>query len=354
MNLNTPRLLWLLIALQVAAIVLIVTPLLQQKAEDEPLLGEEFDELVQELSALRYQLNDQGNRLTRLLDRLARGGPSAEAAGAQPAAEGGAGGVAVPDQPKTPHDLLQELAHVTEVLGRYEYDPLKREPVEKERGRLEDLLRRGGDDTIDALVSFFPDIPANYPDIANPTWFQTRMLTHVVDQIGSDAAVEFARRVFENTAINSGVRLAGAQIALKKHGDEITSKLIALLEDPDPSFDRPIEIVKYFQTTVEPRAIPALVALATDIDTERNLRRFTLHALSRYDDPRAVDALKEVASTAANGDLRAAALSALGDLLKQDILPFVRHLRETMPADDPLRTLLDNTESYWMEAEEGG
>ncbi|MBI4882265.1 MAG: HEAT repeat domain-containing protein [Planctomycetes bacterium] len=347
MTLNTPRLLWTLIILQVAAVLLLLASLFRPAAEDEPVLGEEFDELVQELSALRYQLSDQGNRLTRLLDRLARGGPGPEAASAQPA------GAEAPSEPGTPLELLEELARVTEVLGRYQYDPLQREPVEKERARLEDLLRRGGDDTIDALVAFFPEIPARYPEIANPTWFQTRILTHVVDQIGSDAAVELARAVFENTAINPGVRLSGAQIALKKHGDEITGKLIALLENPDPSFDRPIEIVKYFQGTVEPRAIPALIALATSIDTERNLRRFTLQALSRYDDPRVIDALKEVASSAVNGDLRAAAISALGDLLKKDILPFVRHLRENMPADDPLRTLLDNTESYWADAEGG-
>ncbi|MFH0944217.1 MAG: HEAT repeat domain-containing protein [Planctomycetota bacterium] len=340
MSANSPLRAYLSLVLQVITVGLLITLLLRRSgpSSTNPLAG--LEEVREELSQARYQLGDQANRLTRLLDRLAREGLSAGS---------GNGAIAEPDVRKTPTELLEELANVTEVLSRWKSDPLQREPVEKERARLEDLLRRYGNDTIDALGGFFPTIVNLMPEAAGPTWMQTRLLTHVVAQIDTDEAVEYARYIFEDQTINSGVRLKAAEIAMKKYEDQIILRLIDLLVHPDPNFSRPNQIVLFFKQKPDARAIPALIQVATDQEAERGVRRFTLDTLGTYDDHRVIDALKEVAVDPANVDLRGVAVNSLNKLLGKDILDFVEYLKGQIQANDPLLNLLLSIEQMYQE-----
>ena len=340
MSANSPLRANLSLSLQVLSVGLLIALLLRGNgpgSATNPL--EDLAEMQDELSAARYQLGDQANRLTRLLDRLARGGFSTGA---------GTNVIDEPDVKKTPTELLEELLHVTDVLSRWKNDPLQREPVEAERARLEDLLRRNGNDTIDALGGFFPTIVDLLPAETGPTWMQTRLLTHVVGQIDTDEAVEYARFVFEDQAVNSGVRLKAAEIAMKKYEDQIIPRLIDLLTDPDPSFSRPNQIVLFFKQKPDPRAIPALIQVATDPLSERSLRRFTLDTLGEYDDHRVIDALKGVAIDPVNVDLRGVAVNSLRKLLGKEILDFVEYLKGQIQANDPLLNLLLSIEEMYQ------
>lgn len=308
--------------------------------DDEEMTSSE--ELVGEITQARYQLKNQADRLTRLLDKVARGELAAAPANAARAPAGD-------EAPRTPSELLDELARVTDVHSRYKHDPLQREPVEEERARLEEQLRGAGDDTVDALVAFFPSLPQVLED-AEPTWMQTRLLSHVVAPIGTDAAIDFARSVFEDPSYNSGVRLQAARVTLPRDKDEVHIKLIELLQSPDPSFSRPEQIALYFRSEIDPRAIPALIEAARDTHRDQLTRRFALEALSEYDDPRVIEALKDVATHDTAGDLRGLAIVGLNQLLGKDVVGFVEFLRERMEPEDPLHTLLDNTEALWVDA----
>jgi len=299
------------------------------------------DEIREEISMARYQFQDAANRLNRYLDRLARNERSGHVA------SNGVDAELQEDVPASPSELLEELAHVTTVLARWKHDPLQRESVEQERARLEDLLRRGGNDTIDAVSAFFPTIIDLVPESAGPTWMQTRLLTHVVGQIETDEAVEYARSVFEDPGVNSGVRLKAAEIAMKKYKEPVTERLIDLLVHPDANFNRPTQIVLYFKQNIEPRAIPALIQLAVDQKQDRGARRATLGTLGEYDDHRVIDALKEVASDPANVDLRGVAVNSLNKLLGKEILDFVNHLLDQLPSNDPLINLLRSIKELW-------
>ncbi len=346
MDAPAPRRDKLALLLQLVTIGLLVALLVRTRASDGAGEGDEpqsFEELASEITAARYKLDEQANRLTRLLDRLSRGGTLA--GGDDPGAGGGHANAKL-DETASPSLLLEELARVTDVIERYKWDPLQREPLEKERGRLEDLLRRAGDDTIDMIDAFFSTIGERLKE-ATPTWMQTRLLTHVVEPIGTDDAYRFARSVFDNPGFNSGVRLKAADVALKRWPDEMSVKLIELLENPDPTFSRPEQIALYFKTHKDDRAIPALIAAATDIDRDRTLRRFALEALGIYDDPRVIEALKKVAAEDVHGDLRGVAIVGLNDLLGKDVVGFIHFLRERMNPEDPMHRLLDNTEALW-------
>lgn len=293
----------------------------------------------------RYQLQDQANRLRDLLDRLARDGIKVQGAGDGAAQAAGAGSAAGPAAPEA---LYEELLQVTEILARWKHDPIQREPVEKERARLEDLLRRHGEASIHALGPFFRTIPERLPQEAQPTWMQTRILTHVVDQIDGDAAIEFARSIFEDPGTNSGVRLAAAQVVAKKHEDWVVERLIRLLDEPDPTFTRANQIVLYFKQHRDPRVVPSFIRIAKDEQADRGLRRFTLEALGLYPDHRVIDALKEVTLTATQGDLRGVALNSLNEILGKEVLDFLALLRGQLTTQDPLMRLVENLEALWQ------
>lgn len=302
--------------------------------------GSPDDELSEELSMARYDLQQQANRLRTMLDKLAREGIRIEGSGLN---------VDTETEPESPEALLDEMVRITGLLSRWKHDPLQREPVEKERARLEDLLRRHGDETIEAIALFFPTIPELLPPEAHPTWMQTRLLTHVVGQIKTEAAIELCRSIFDDPGINSGVRLAAAEIALEKYPDRITEKLIDLLENPDTSFSRPNQIVLYFKKNKDPRVIPAFLKIAGDVTSDRGLRRFTLETMGHYPEHRVIDALKTATLEVGHGDLRGVALNSLNEILGKDILDFIRHLKTKVADEDPLLRLIENIEEMWEE-----
>ena len=336
--------------LHVITLTLVVSMFLSSRpGEDEDDDPATLEELVDEIGTARYQLRSQADRLSRLLDQLQRGQLQLANGGGAAIAPIAAGG----DEPKTPLDLLDRLAEVTDVHERHKHDPLQRESVEKERARLEDLLRQAGDDTIGALFDFFPSVSRKLTD-ARPGWMRTRLLTHVVDQIDSEAAADFAFSVFEDPQYNSGVRLKAAASALGRYEDRVIVALVRLLTHPDPTFSRPEQVVQFFKANKDERAIPALCQLAQNIDGERTARRFCLETLGEYDDPRVLDALKEVATFDVHGDLRGVAIVSLNKLMGADIIPFVDYLRSQWEVDDPLHQLLDNTEAAAKQAAAGG
>ena len=329
------------LVLQLATISLLTVLIFRSQGLPESEEPTQMEDVLEELSTAKYQLHDQANRLSRLLDKLSKEGIAVRGSGRAVDLESEA------DLPASPSELLEQLTHVTTTLSRWKHDPLQREPVELERARLEDLLRRAGNETIDALAAFFPNIIDLVPETAGPTWMQTRLITHVIGQIDTDEAVEYARFVFEDPSINSGVRLKAAEVAMKKYKEPITERLIDLLIHPDSSFNRPNQIVLYFKQNNDPRAIPALVQLARDGETARNLRRFTLDTLGEFDDHRVIDVLKEVASDPANVDLRGVAINSLNKLLGKEMVDFVNHLQGALAPNDPLLNLLKSIQELW-------
>ncbi|MFG0319323.1 MAG: hypothetical protein ACF8XB_18780, partial [Planctomycetota bacterium JB042] len=315
----------------------------RRSVEDEDEEPTTMEELVEEVSTARYQLRSQADRLSRLLDRLARGDIEVRAIGGgdDPAAD--ATTVSADD---TPSRILERYAEIADLHERFKWDPLQREPVEKERARLEDLLRRAGNDSIDALGAFLPTLPSLLED-AKPGWVQTRLLTHVVAQVDSVEAADFAMAVLEDPQYNSGVRLVAATAARGRYEDRVIERLIGLLERPDPSFARPEQIAQFFKGNKDDRAIPALCALAKNVDGDRTARRFALESLGVYDDPRVIDALKEVTTFDVHGDLRGVAFVSLNRLLGEDVLPFIEYLRKQWAPEDPFHQLLNNTEAVY-------
>jgi len=227
--------------------------------------------------------------------------------------------------PKSPATRLERLVNASDA----------------ERARLEDMLRRDGDDTIHALADFFPTIPHRLEG-ARPGWMQTRLLTHVVDQIDTEDAAEFAYSVFEDSQYNSGVRLKAAASAMARQRERVILGLIGLLENSDPTFSNPEQIVQFFKANPEPRAIPAICSIASNVEAERTARRFALEVLGGYDDPMALDTLEEVATFQVHGDLRGVAMVSLNRRLGREIVPFVEQLRNQWERDDPMHQLLDN------------
>lgn len=334
---NSNRLLPVVILLQLATLAFQVRPYLggaNDDEEEESSLEEIVSELREDISTSRYELANQAERLQRMLDQLAANGEGGPGRGPQ------AGLGAAPDldiSGVTESDLLFRLLEVNELHRQYKIDPIQRLPVEKERARIEEELRRRGDETIGALGLRFKEI--------RNTVEQTRMLTHVVAEIPGDAAIEFAYRVFQDEGISSGVRLVGATIARAKHGDEIDASFVKILSDPDTAFSRREQIIVFFKENHYPPAGPALARLAIDPEVNRLLRRYTLQALGSYPDPEAIDALKQVATEAIHGDLRAEALRSLDRILGREILDFLQFVRGRLTEDDPLHRLLDDLEA---------
>lgn len=340
---NGQRLLLVVLVLQLAILALQARQALSPtdeanggpaKSDTETLENLVF-ELREEFATSRYEIQNQTDRLRRLLDQLADG-------------SGGAGGVArgslyrEPDADLgelTEDELVQRLYQVDQLHDEYRQDPIQRVPVEKERARIEEELRRRGDAAIDA-------IELRFKDTAN-TRHQTRMITHVVTPIGTERAYEFARKVFEDISISAGVRLVGARLAREKYGEEIDRELVDLLIDPDVAFGRREQIIYFFKENPYPPAGEAIAKLAVDPEIDRTLRRYSLQALASYEAPAAIDALKKVATDEIHGDLRAEALRSLSVILGPDVLDFARFLRGRLAEDDLLHNLIDDLEAQY-------
>lgn len=297
-----------------------------------------IEDLVEEVSQARFQLQSEGERLRLLIDRWRREGA--------PAAKRTEDGTE--KDPKTPQEIVDRLIEVDDVHARYEYDPLQREPVERERARLEELLRRSGDAAVQAVRDAFP-ILGDRLRSAHPGWVRTRLLTHVIDPIGTEEARRFAYEVFEDPRYNAGVRLAAARVAMKdgKLKEAVLEELLRLLGEPDPNFNRREQIALFFKQNPDPRAVEPLARIARSLDEDRLLRRMAIEALGSYTQPEAIDALREVAIDTAQADLRGAALHSLNKILGEEILPFLEHLRTLLEPEDPIHQLVDSIEALY-------
>lgn len=307
----------------------------RDRGEDSlPTLPEQLQELGDDVANARIELKNQADRIELLVQKLQRegiGGGASAPAEYDPDADLTAMSAA---------DLVSRLEHVTEVLNRYRNDPLRREPIEHERGRIEEQLRARGDESIDAIASRIHDI--------SDSWMQTRLLTQVVQPSGSDAANALAMRIFDDANMVAGVRLCAAQIALAKQREQVVPRLVSLLMNPEPGFDRREDVAAFFQQNPDERAVPALIALAKGDDVDRGLRRFVLKALGSYpSSPGVIDTLKEVAQLSHLGDLRAEALHSLHQIVGKDIVDFCRFLRPKLSENDPMRKLLDDLEAKY-------
>lgn len=324
------NLLFLVAILQLGSIGMLVA-LWTKSGTEESALPEEVTDLAEELSATRYQLEEQLGRLTRTLDRQAR-----QMAAPAAAAGEGAGGAA--DEPKSALDLLARLHEVNDLHDRYQDNPLQRDPIEKERGRLEAELRARGEESMDAIAATFAEI--------DNTREQTRLLMQVVGPIGSPAALDFAERVFDNPNLTSGVRLVGAHLAGEKRPDSVIPKLVRLLEEGSDSFNRRDEIATFFAGQVDARAEPVLAKLAADTAVERDLRRACIRALRSYPN-QGGPVLEQIAEIDPHTDLRIEAIHTLNYMRGRDVVDFVRHLRSKVSDQDPVRQLLDSIEAQW-------
>jgi len=308
--------------------------------EEESTLEELMTELREDVSVARYELSNEANRLRRLLDQLAAGGSIGG---------GGPGGpdTSLPNSPNldlseiSARDLLFRLFEVNELHRQFKLDPIQRVPVEKERARIEAELRKRGDASIDALDVRFKEVP--------DTQEQTRLLTQIVAEVETERALEFAYAVFRDQGISSGVRLVGANIAREAHAEEIDKALVNLLVDPDAAFARREQIIYFFKENHYPPAAAALAELAVDLEVARYIRRFALQALAKYPEPVVIDSLKQVASEATQGDLRAEALRSLSTILGREVLDFLQFIRGRLNDDDPLLRLVED-----LELEHGG
>lgn len=341
---NGSRLLILVALLQVAILGIQGSQLLKDRGEPDDEEASSLEEIVSELrediATSRYELSNQADRLRRLLDQLSAGGTIGG---------GGAGGQApraslyeAPDMDLTgvsSDDLLFRLFEVNELHRQFKLDPIQRVPVEKERGRIEAELRLRADDAIEAIDLRFKEV--------SDTQEQTRLLTHIVAEVGTERAVGFAYAVFRDLAISSGVRLVGANIAHATHAAEIDEQLVKLLVDPDAAFARREQIIYFFKENHYPPAAQAMAKLAVDPEVSRMIRRFSLQALGNYPDPVVIDALKQVASEAIHGDLRAEALRSLNSILGREVLDFLHFIRGRLAEQDQLHNLLDDLESEY-------
>jgi hypothetical protein len=323
MSAMSPRatpLLAILVVLQLATLFLVAAPqlgleLFGPASEDELTTGED---VAEEISLARYEMANQTKRFETLLARLE--------------ARGGAPTAAAPYDPEQDLALLsiEQLVgrwqHVASALDRYRDDPLQREPIETERGRVEAELRARGAASIAALARLLPTI--------DDSWKQTRLLSHVVSPIGGAAAHDLALEMFEDPAVVAGVRLFAAQIAMESHRDRVLERLVGLLENPDPTFNRPEEILYFFRNNPTPAAGPVLLKIARDPTADGVHRSFAIQALSKYGSPEVVEALKEIVEFRQLELLRVDAARSLVEILGKESLDYFRHLKPRLETDD--------------------
>lgn len=315
-----------------------LTLVLRDRTEEPGAVPEQLEDLADDVQSIRLELRGQIDRMEALAQRLA-----------QSATTSGSSSSAAAIDPNTditklsPFELMERWRHVAEVLTRYRNDPLQREPVEAERGRIEERLRMAGDDSIAEVERVFDGIP--------DTWMQTRLLTHLVQPVASPRAYDFAKKVFETPNYLAGVRLFAAQVAMQRDHDEIVGRLIELLEHPDATFDRRDEIVNFLKNNPDPRAVKVLVTIATEPTTELMMRNFAIQALGSYPQPESLDALRILVEQSSLGALRIEALRSLDKRLGKDVLEFAHSVRAKTPLDDTsMRQFLDNLDLKYQTA----
>ncbi len=226
-----------------------------QTANDEATLPEQLSDMADDISSAKIEMKNDLETLKSLIARLNTTGPGGpQAYNYDPAAD---------IEKMSSDDLLKRWLHVCEVLSRNRHDPLQREPVEKERGRVEEQMRARGEATVASIAAKFKEIEDN--------WLQTRLLTNVIEPMKTEAGFAFAKTVFEDTTLVGGLRLYAAQVLLKKDKEGTMGRLIDLLEHPDPTFDRRDQIVTFLKSNPDSRAAPILVQIAKADDSDRNV-----------------------------------------------------------------------------------
>jgi hypothetical protein len=338
----------LMLILQLATVGLLTRQYLQDRQRSEDGEYEEddgpttIDDLADDISQTRFELKQQVDRMTRMIDGLARDGIGA----GNPAAPQDDSIAVVGDPNKlTTAQLVTKVIQLHEMHARYEFDPLQREPIEKERARIEDVLRNRGVETIDSIGAGL--------HTTMDTRAQSRLLEYVVGPIiergeaATPAAEQLALDIFNDTALVSGVRLIGARLALKSHRDTVIEKLVEILGDTANEFPHREDIARFFEIDTDPRAVPVLAQLAKDVDADQTLRFFCLGSLGAYQDSIGIDALKEVARGEVHGSLRGKAIHSLNRALGKDVLPFLEQLKATMAPQDPLQQLVKNLQDHY-------
>lgn len=339
----------LMIVLQLATVGLLTMQVLhdrRQSSEDGEYEEDDgpttIDDLADDISQTRFELKQQVDRMTRMIDGLARDGIGGAA---NPAPQDDATGVVADPTKLTTSQLVEKVIELHEMHARYEFDPLQREPIEKERARIEDVLRARGVESIDS-------IGASLHSTAD-TRAQSRLLEYVVRPIiergdaASPAAERLALDVFADPSFASGVRLIGARLALKSHRDAVIEKLVEILGDTTSEFQHREDIARFFEVDPDPRAVPILAQLAKDVDVDQTVRFFCLGSLGIYRDSIGIDALKEVARGEVHGALRGKAIHSLNRALGKDVLPFLEQLKSTMAPQDPLQQLVKNLQDHY-------
>lgn len=307
-------------------------------AADASTLPEEFEELSEEIAGARLEMRRSAERLEALVTRIS----SREDSDADVPSGHALGKRALADLSND--ELLERWKYVQQVLSENRFNPLERTPVEEERGKVEGEMRARGDATVATIAAKFRAMEEH--------WSQTRLLTHVIEPIATDAAYRFAKGVFEDPTHVSGIRLYAAQVAMKQPDlrEDVVGQLVDLLEHPDATFSRREDIVNFLKTSPDPRALPVLSQLAKAPETDKNLRGFAVQALGSYHGSETVAALQELAEMVTLGNLRIEALRSLHKIQGKEVLPFARGLREKLGMDDPgLKTFVDNLDQLYQD-----
>jgi len=302
-----------------------------------PLAGDRSfaDDHAIQVGMARFELKQQADRLSRLADQYASGQAGV------PQLKTAVGDLPTdpPADQRSTAELVERLIDLHAMKARYADNPVQREPVEHARAEVEAVLRARGDASIDAIAMAFPG--------TTDTRAQTRLLTHVIGQLSSDAADEFALGVFEDSQFASGVRLVAARIAMRQFEDRVIERLLELMITNDPTFLHREQIASFFGQYPDPRAAAVFADLVTDQSVDASVRRFALQAMGHYDSTEIIEALKEVAALSSAGDMRAQALHSLHEILGVEILEFLRFLRPTLHENDNLLVLIDNIEEHY-------
>jgi hypothetical protein len=335
-----------LVILQLAILAILGTQYVQERQaradgdeyeEDDADEPRTIEDVANEISEARYELRQQVERLTRLMNDLARTGVATA-----PATPGETTGSAIVAEPAklTTAQLVDKVIELHEMHNRYEHDPLQREPVEKERAKIEDVLRNRGIEAIDSIA-------ASLSSTAD-TRAQSRLLEYIVrpiierNDVASAEAEQLALDVFDTPTYASGVRLIGARLALKSHRDAVIEKLIDILGDTQSEFQHREDIARFFGSDLDPRSVPVLAQLAKDVEVDETVRFFCLDSLGYYKDPIAVETMKDIVRGEVHGNLRNKAMHSLNKVLGKEIVPFLEQIRPTMSPQDPMLQLVQN------------
>lgn len=309
----------------------------REPAAEESSLPAELEDLTDEIVSARLEMKRSAERFEALVSRLS----TRDSSDANVASPGAIDGRPLADLSND--ELFDRWQHVCRVHSEHQWNPLTREPVEKERAAIEAEMRARGDAQIQTIAARFRTVEDH--------WLKTRLLTHVVEPLGSPAGYDFAYSIFGDPAFNSGLRLYAAQVAMKDAGrrEEIMGELIDLLEHPDATFTRREEIVNFLKSSPDARALPVLQRLASAPDTEQNLRTFAIQALGSLHGAECVTILQDLAQTATLGNLRIEALRSLHKIQGKEILPFLRGMRDRIgPEDQQLQIFVDNIEQLYQ------